>query len=207
MLETFQKSLDKHSPQVVVLYWILLGRGGGTGDFLSSPLVLFSSTLWLLSSYCRSAGKVKEILAQWIAPRKHSGLKNLISYDSRSKVLQGSCDREQNWWLIGFMKPWAQTNTWKYPSRKRELMYSTGRYSSGSQSLGFDPIALSCFGGVLQAFCKKTNDSSQHVVQMCVLPSWRVPDNHQWNRQKGKQSCSNSFCGNSKTQSLGLVMW
>lgn len=63
MLETFQKSLDKHSPQVVFLCWILLGRGGGTGDFLSSPLVLFSSTLWLLSSYCRSAGKVKEILA------------------------------------------------------------------------------------------------------------------------------------------------
>ncbi|XP_071672676.1 cilia- and flagella-associated protein 52-like isoform X2 [Patagioenas fasciata] len=39
-------------------------------------------------------------------------------------------------------------------------------------------------GGDGQALRKKTNDPRQHVVQMRVLPSWRVPDNHQWNRQK-----------------------
>ena len=44
MLETFQKILDKHLSQVVFLYRILLGQGGGAGDFLHFPLVLFSST-------------------------------------------------------------------------------------------------------------------------------------------------------------------
>lgn len=108
---------------------------------------------------------------------------------------------------IGFLKPWTQTNTWRYPSRTRDLMYSTGRDSSGSQSSFFDPIALSCFVGVLQAFCKKTNVSGQHIVQVCVLPSGRVPGNHQRDRQKGKQNRRNSVCPNSKTQSVGLVTW
>ncbi|KAK2515512.1 hypothetical protein Q9233_014025 [Columba guinea] len=40
-------------------------------------------------------------------------------------------------------------------------------------------------GGDGQALREKTNDPRQHIVQMRVLPSRRVPDNHQWNRQKG----------------------
>lgn len=68
MLETFQKSFDKHLSQVLFLYWILLGQGGGAGDFLRFQLAPFSSAVWLLSSYCRSAGflpcgKEKEMFA------------------------------------------------------------------------------------------------------------------------------------------------
>lgn len=45
MLATFQKSLDKRLSQVVYMYWILLGQGGGAGHFLSFPLAPFSSTV------------------------------------------------------------------------------------------------------------------------------------------------------------------
>ncbi|XP_064903899.1 uncharacterized protein LOC135577709 [Columba livia] len=34
---------------------------------------------------------------------------------------------------------------------------------------------------------------------MRVLPSRRVPDNHQWNRQKGEQSCRNSAVHNTRS--------
>lgn len=50
------------------------------------------------------------------------------------------------------MKSWSWTSTWKYPTRKRYLMYSTGGESSGSQNLIFDLIVLSCFG----VFCRRS---------------------------------------------------
>lgn len=210
MQETYQKSLDKHLSQVLCLYWLLLGQGGGVGNFLSFPLALFSSTSWLTLSYCRSAGflhcgKDKKIFCIVDSTWKASSIKVIhmrVDRKSYKAAMMGNRTGDPH-----RLHELLNSDQYLKISKWRDLMYSTGRDSSDRQRSFFDPIALFCFGGVLQAFCEKTNVSSQHIVQMCVLPSWRIPGHHQWNRQKGKQNCRNCVCSNPKTQSLTLVMW